>query len=144
LLSTKDRKSIAQIALMKRFVLIAILIPLANVTAVTVPSLFDLPAFRKQLQEEITRYTICIAISGDSGCSFKFTPLMSGYAFSQTFLLIARALITTLLLVYTLAPIPARQFWESKLKQGRQLFCGGRVRKKLYGKKKGQLRPSPV
>jgi hypothetical protein len=127
LLTTKDSGSIAQIVLMKRFVVIAILIPLASVTAFTMSFIFDIPSLSKQLQVDTTRYAVCSPDSGvnTQNCNFKFTTLMGGYAFCQALDLIGFALLSILLLVYSLIPAPARQFWASYFKQVRRLFCRG-------------------
>jgi hypothetical protein len=142
LLSIKDRSSLAQIALMKRFVVIAIVIPFLSVIVFTACSFITIPSVNRQLLEDTDRYSVCLGDVGE-GCSF--TPLMSGYAACQTLEPIVVAVIGVLLLIYGLAPMPARQLWASNFRQVHELFCR---RKRKDGKESVSqnygLTPAPV
>ena len=114
---------------MKRFVVIAMMVPFASVVIFTACSFFAIPSVNEQLLEDANRYTVCQTVSPDSGentQSCSFTALMGGYALCQALKPIVFAVIGILLLVYSLIPSPARQFWASNFKKVRQMFCRGK------------------
>jgi hypothetical protein len=126
LLSSQDRASIAQIALMKRFIVIAIVIPFSSVIAFTACSFVALPSVNDRLLEDIYHYSVCLTDPRENNEGCSFTALMTGYALCNTFEPIVFAVVSVLLMIYSLAPTPAKQFWMSKFKRLNQLFCGYR------------------
>ena len=118
LISTNQKASIAQTALTKRFMIIAMMFPFTHVFLFTLALVYNIPSVKRQLTIDIQDYTLCLMDAGNSGGrSCSSTALMDSFAFTRIVDMIIYGLFGVIILIYYFMPTPARQFWMSRLKR---------------------------
>ena len=132
LISTNQKAIIAQTALTKRFMIIAVMIPSTTVFYITLALVYNIPSVKRKLTSDIQDYTVCLMDAGNSGGgSCSSTALMDSFAFTRILNTIIFSLFSVIFLIYYFMPSPARQFWMSRLKQLSKL--GSSLKRKESG-----------
>jgi hypothetical protein len=117
-LSTNQKTTIAQTALTKRFMVIAMMFPFTLVFLFTLALVYNIPSVKRQLTLDIQEYTLCLINTGNSdGQRCSSTALMDSFAFSRIIDMIMYGLFSIIILVYYFIPTPARHYWISRFKQ---------------------------
>lgn len=117
LLSINRRNDIAQTALTKRFMIIAIMLPFSHLMLYTHPLVYTIPPIEQTLTEDVSRYWACLVSSpiGEGSCST--TALVQSFAMDMIIKPLVFAVFGVILVVYSLIPVPARQLWKSHFKR---------------------------